>query len=454
MVSYLVALLCILTSSDIAVSTEFTTQGPDDEETGSCNKYQYTCNTNELKCIPWMWKCDGANDCNDGSDEIDCPHDSSSVLLRTLDTEYSGYDGWYNNPSNPNWGAADMPLRRLVPPAYSDGSYKPSGNNRPSPLEVSEAVMKGETGHQSFLNRTVMMTFFGQQVVEEILDAQRPSCPPEYFNIPIPEGHKFKVTEDFSMPFLRTRYDENTGKSPNNPRQQLNEVTPFLDGGLIYGTSKAWADALREFEGGRLTKSSRGNYPQENDIGLPMANPPPPVEASNHTLKNAERFFKLGNPRGNENPFLLTFGILLFRYHNHWANFFESSEPNWNDEKIFNEARKWTIAIYQNIVLYEWLPAFLNLREIPQYTGYKKHVHPGITQVFQSAAMRFGHTLVPPGVIRRTADCEYMKTSKHSSHHPNKEASSGNYGVRTCNSYWNPQVGLIVSIIFQHLTNN
>ena len=33
--------------------------------------------------------------------------------------------------------------------------------------------------------------------------------------------------------------------------------------------------------------------------------------------------------------------------------------------------------------------------------GYDPSVHPGITHEFQSAAMRFGHTMVPPGVYRR-----------------------------------------------------
>ncbi len=34
-------------------------------------------------------------------------------------------------------------------------------------------------------------------------------------------------------------------------------------------------------------------------------------------------------------------------------------------------------------------------------TGYDPTVHPGIVHEFQTAAMRFGHTLVPPGVYRR-----------------------------------------------------
>ena len=69
---------------------------------------------------------------------------------------------------------------------------------------------------------------------------------------------------------------------------QLNEVTPWIDGGLVYGTSKVWANELRSFKGGKLAKSDKGNWPAENDIGLPMDNPPPPTK---HELLNSERLF-------------------------------------------------------------------------------------------------------------------------------------------------------------------
>ncbi len=71
------------------------------------------------------------------------------------------------------------------------------------------------------------MTMFclGQQVVEEILDAQRGGCPVEYENVPIPEWHEFRNTEETKhlkeMPFVRTRYSFNTGFSPNVPREQV-----------------------------------------------------------------------------------------------------------------------------------------------------------------------------------------------------------------------------------------
>ena len=136
----------------------------------------------------------------------------------------------------------------------------------------------------------------GQQVVEEILDAQRPGCPPEYFNIAIPKGHRLYDSDGDGgkyIPFLRSRYDKNTGQSPNNVRQQLNEITPWIDGGLTYGITKAWADALRSFHRGQLKCLGNQTWdcalPDRNDIGLPIVNPPPPAD---HELKSARRFFR------------------------------------------------------------------------------------------------------------------------------------------------------------------
>lgn len=65
---------------------------------------------------------------------------------------------------------------------------------------------------------------------------------------------------------------------------QLNENTPYLDGSLFYGPAKAWADLIREFEGGKLKALDpeadiKQSFPANNTIRLPMANPPAPREA-------------------------------------------------------------------------------------------------------------------------------------------------------------------------------
>ena len=136
----------------------------------------------------------------------------------------------------------------------------------------------------------------GQQVVEEMLDAQRAGCIPEYENMRVPKCHPIydvNCTSERIIPFLRNRYDFRTGYAPNNPRMQLNEITPWMDGGLVYGPFKAWTDAIRSFRYGELASQGingetsdqaiadiRNIVPIRNNIGLPLANPTPPANAS------------------------------------------------------------------------------------------------------------------------------------------------------------------------------
>ena len=135
----------------------------------------------------------------------------------------------------------------------------------------------------------------------------------------------------------------------------------------------------------------------------------------------------LGNPRGDENPFLLTMGILWFRVHQFWAKTLAERfrDPQYantvyrEDEWLFNRARQFTIATHQHIVYKEWLPLFIPRRftefndTLPPYertpgyslyfgrSGYNPAINPQVAHIFQSAAMRFGHTIVTPGVWRR-----------------------------------------------------
>ena len=131
-----------------------------------------------------------------------------------------------------------------------------------------------------------------------MLDAQRPGCIPEYEDMIVPKCHALYDQDcrgDVFIPFQRNRYDFRTGYSPNNPRMILNEITPWLDGGLMYGVTKAWADALRTLSDGKLVEddsddfpASASSFPALNTIGLPLANPPPPA---NHTLFTVNRFW-------------------------------------------------------------------------------------------------------------------------------------------------------------------
>jgi dual oxidase len=84
----------------------------------------------------------------------------------------------------------------------------------------------------------------------------------------------------------------------------------------------------------------------------------------------------LGDARTNQNPALLSFSILLYRWHNVLAARVQESKPQWNDEDVFQRARRLLVASLQNIFLYEYLPIMLD-ESVPEYEGYKPDLHPG-----------------------------------------------------------------------------
>lgn len=391
----------------------------------------------------------------------------------TTEPELAPLDGWYNNLLHPEWGAVDTILLRKSPTSYADGVYHMAGQNRPNPFEISKVAHRGIMGLGSERGRTALMTYYGQQVVEEIMDVQRPGCPREYENIVVPDNDPL-YTAGIQMPFTRSRFDARTGQSPSNPRQQLNEITPYLDGQLMYGPARAWTDAIREFKGGRL-KALDGKYtpiqesfPDINNIRLPFANPPNPREqSSDDRLQPVARFWRLGNPRGFENPFLLCFGVMWFRLHNFWAEMISQQHPEYSDEALFTEARKYVVAIHQKITMYDWLPRWLEIlnngsiynitdtnstpeRPTCPYKGYNPNIHPGITHEFQTSAMRYGHTLVTPGLWRRGTpqgsgndlrgtealrNCNWTRTSLKVPGQVGDQV----HAFRLCNAYWNSQ---------------
>lgn len=55
----------------------------------------------------------------------------------------------------------------------------------------------------------------------------------------------------------------------------------------------------------------------------------------------------LGDPRSNQNPALLSFGILLFKWHNVIADRVQQDHPDWSDEEVFQKARRFVVATLQ-----------------------------------------------------------------------------------------------------------
>ena len=119
--------------------------------------------------------------------------------------------------------------------------------------------------------------------------------------------------------------------------------------------------------------------------------------------------FLAGDDRVNEQPNLAVMHTLFVREHNRIARQLAKFNPNWNDEKLFEETRRIVNAEWQHIVYNEWLPIVLGQRYMTSFglfpltdgfsSNYRTDFDPRITNAFAAAAFRIGHSLIP-GLIK------------------------------------------------------
>ena len=69
----------------------------------------------------------------------------------------------------------------------------------------------------------------------------------------------------------------------------------------------------------------------------------------------------IGDERANEQLNLLALHTIWLREHNRVAKVLNRLNPNWNDETLFQEAKRIVVAEYQHIVFKEWLPLVLGM---------------------------------------------------------------------------------------------
>jgi hypothetical protein len=112
----------------------------------------------------------------------------------------------------------------------------------------------------------------------------------------------------------------------------------------------------------------------------------------------------LGDSRNDENRIVAGIHSMFIRFHNQTVDQLVTKNPQWSAAQIFTEARKQVTAVYQNLILQDYLPRIVGkqtmdsvLRASPRGTSAQLKYYTTCAQMpveFSVAAYRFGHSMV------------------------------------------------------------
>lgn len=229
-----------------------------------------------------------------------------------------------------------------------------------------------------------------------------PSC----FPIPVPPEDTFLRNEQQScINFVRAAPAINP-KCRFGPREQMNQISAYLDGNNIYGSSLKEANKLRELQGGRLLGSFVNNKPF-----LPLKTNT--TNSNCQIPKNSQmKCFESGDIRLNEVTDLVVLHGVFHREHNRIADTLAQLNPGWSDEILYQETKRIMVAQMQHIIYNEMLPLILGPKTMSHFrlglsagfsNAYNPIIDSTIMNEFATAAYRL-HSLIQGTLNLNTPD--------------------------------------------------
>lgn len=188
------------------------------------------------------------------------------------------------------------------------------------------------------------------------------------------------------IPFSRSNYEI------NGVREQINDVTAWIDGSQIYGSSLSRSQALRTNGGtGAKLLTSANNLLPYNTGGLTNQNNGPTP---------ANQLFLAGDIRANENLLLTSLQTVFMREHNRLVDRIAVQKPWLTAQEQYNLARKLVGAEIQAITYNEFLPALMGSNApTAQAYVYRPDEDGSITNSFSHAVYRFGHSAIGDSLL-------------------------------------------------------
>ncbi|ALC47696.1 CG4009 [Drosophila busckii] len=334
---------------------------------------------------------------------IRCGIAPSNCLNNTQNLYYRSADGSCNNLLYPDFGIASARYRRLLRPSYMGQGY-----TVPNARLISLSMYGEKTYMDKF--RTVASMQFGQFVSHDISllttqGAPRDCC--EKPNHPLCQpitlaagGPIAYNTGKTCLHFARSISDADAicPKSNLPHSEKLSVVTAYLDLSSVYGSTAEEARNARTFKAGQL-RTSFANGQQWMPVSL---------NEDGQCGQNNE-CYSLPDRRNRFTPTVAVVHTIFLREHNRLAEQLALLNPHYNDERLYQEARKINIAQYQRITYYEWLGVVLGSNNMhlngltyaysddnTEYVNdYDEGVNAGPYAEFASAAFRYAHHHIP-----------------------------------------------------------
>lgn len=269
---------------------------------------------------------------------------------------------------------------RVAPANYTDGA---SGMQAGPNARLISNVVFNDLGQNLFSeNNLSQFVWAWGQFVDHDLDL-RDETPAESVPIPFLNDPLERFSNQVgSIGFNRT--PAAPGSGVRSPRQQINQLSAYLDGSMIYGSDMARDQWLRGPNGTLLLPD--GYLPKVTARG--DASTAPTMDLMGQLAGNPSDAIVAGDKRANENIALTALQTLFVREHNRIV----AKISYLNDPELeFQIARKIVGAEIEYITYRQFLPT-LKIT-LPAYTGYQPKVNAGIGNEFATVGFR-AHSMV------------------------------------------------------------
>ena len=331
--------------------------------------------------------------------------------------KYRSEDGRCNNLDNPTFGQSNLPFIRLVPRKHNLINCGAVSNLPNARVASSLSFKRGEMGIQPSLS--LMFMSWGQIIDHDIeLTPPRETPEGEFLDCCAPENRHSsdccplvapnddpfygKEGRPMCMPFLRSLLASPGACSVDRTPDIANANTPWIDGSFVYGSDVERVRQLRKMTGG-LLKTSEDKRKRVF----------PPI-----TFEDGVKM-EFGDTRGDVHPAATMLTTVFLRNHNKLARQLQRLHPNWQDEQLYQEARKINSAIIQHITYTDFMDEMLgrpNNVGLTHIKGqhrnfYNASLDGAISMGFGTAGFRL-HTYVSGFIDLRDRNFNKYKTLK------------------------------------------